>query len=564
MLSSSNFLLESLLEDGLVLETDLAEAKALAAKHSQDVIDALLSLSVITSRQLAITRAKICEYPFVDLSQFEVPISNTRLLPRVMSERLVAFPLFCLDEVATVGVLDPLNLQAIDQIRQILKMDVDPVLCDEEQLRAFISRAYSLSPSGAEFTVEQDLGEVADLTTGEEPIVAAVNQIIAGAVEVGASDVHLNPDEHELHVRYRIDGVLIPQQGPAKSVHSGLVQRLKVMGKLDLTQTRRPQDGKFRFVHRGGRVDVRVSMMPTINGENVVLRLLRPTSSIGAIDDLLMPEKVSQWFSELIERPHGMILVTGPTGSGKTTTLYTALAKLNRPDKNIMTIEDPVEIRQPLLRQVQVNVEIGLTFAGALRSILRQDPDVILVGEIRDEETARIAIQASLTGHVVFSTLHTNDATGAVARLRDFGVPSFAINAAVLCALAQRLVRRNCEHCASTETVDSATLTLFDLQPSDAASFIQGSGCGRCMSTGYKGRLGVFEMFRITPRVRQLVESGAPGFELQEAAMADGMRLMWEDGLAKARLGLTSMNEILGLRSVAEMTGGDQRMEAAA
>lgn len=564
MLSSSNFLLQSLLEDGLVNDTDLALAKAHAAKQSVDVIDALLSLSVITSRQLAITRAKICEYPFVDLSQFEVPISNTSLLPRAVAERLVAFPLFRIDDSVTVGVLDPLNLQALDQIRQIVKMDVDPVLCDEVQLRAFIGRAYSLSPSGAEAAVEKDVGETGDLTTGQEPIVAAVNQIVAGAVEAGASDVHINPDEHELHVRYRVDGVLIPQQGPAKSVHSGLVQRLKVMAKLDLTQTRRPQDGKFRFTHRGERVDIRLSLMPTIYGENVVMRLLRPTSSIGTIDDLLMPEDVKRWFSELIEHPHGMILVTGPTGSGKTTTLYTALARLNRPDRNIMTIEDPVEIRQPLIRQVQVNAEIGLTFAGALRSILRQDPDVVLVGEIRDEETARIAIQASLTGHVVFSTLHANDAAGTIARLRDFGVPSFAINAAVLCSIAQRLIRRNCEHCTCAETMEPATLSLFDLNAQDAAAFVRGRGCSRCMSTGYKGRMGVFEMLRLTPRVRQMVEAGAPGFELQEAAMADGMRLMWEDGLAKARLGLTSLNELVRLRSVAEMSGGAEKMEAAA
>jgi type IV pilus assembly protein PilB len=442
---------------------------------------------------------------------------------------------------------DPLNLQAIDQIRQLLKTEVDPVLADGEQLRSLVARAYSMSHSDA----GADAGvKVVDdaLTTGEEPIVAAVNQIIAGAADAGASDIHINPDENELLLRYRVDGMLLPQQGPARSAHQNIVQRLKVLAKLDLTQTRRPQDGKFRFIHRNNEaVDIRLSLIPTIHGENVVMRLLRGASKIGPISGLGMPQQMTKWYEEAIERPHGMILVTGPTGSGKTTTLYTALAHLNAPSRNIITIEDPVEIRLPLVRQVQANAEVGLTFATALRSVLRQDPDVVLVGEIRDQETARIAVQAALTGHLVFSTLHTNDAVGALARLKDFGVPMFAVNSALLCVIAQRLVRKVCDSCASPETDER----LLGMVPAwyKQGKFRKAKGCSACRNTGYKGRLGVFEMFRMTARVQRLIERDAPAAEIEGAAIADGMKPMWDDGLEKASRGLTTLTEVSKLRS---------------
>jgi len=532
----------------VIREAEVQRATEHAASRGGVVLESLVALSIVPSRRLAIARAKVCEYPFVDLGLFEIDNRNTRHVPRAMAEKLTAFPLFVLDGVATVAMLDPLNLQAIDQLRQALKADVDPVVADAELLRGLIARAYSLSsPEDSETEFEASAEE--SLTTGDEPIVAAVNQIIAGAIEAGASDAHINPDEHELHLRYRVDGVLRSQQGPPRSSHAGLVQRLKVMAKLDLTQTRRPQDGKFRFTRGIESVDVRLSVLPTIHGENVVMRLLRSASKIGKVSDLGMTPQMNAWYEDAIAKPNGMILVTGPTGSGKTTTLYTALNHINKPERNIMTIEDPVEIRLPMVRQVQANAEIGLTFAAALRSILRQDPDVVLVGEIRDAETAKIAVQAALTGHLVFSTLHTNDAVGAIARLKDSGVPLFAINNALLMVLAQRLVRKVCAGCAAPEAPE----VVAEISGSGGAGrFMKGAGCSACGGCGYKGRLPVYEMLRVTPRVQQLIERDASRGEIERAARADGMRSLWEDGLLKASRGLTTVEELTKLRAIVE------------
>jgi type II secretory ATPase GspE/PulE/Tfp pilus assembly ATPase PilB-like protein len=315
------------------------------------------------------------------------------------------------------------------------------------------------------------------------------------------------------------------------------------MAALDLTQSRRPQDGKFRFVHNARNVDVRVSIIPTVCGENAVLRLLTTGASIKGFPELGMSPAMVKSVERLLDAPNGMFLVTGPTGSGKTTTLYTALKKLNSPDLNIMTIEDPVEVRLPLIRQIQANPEIGLTFAGALRSILRQDPDVVLVGEIRDEETARIAIQAALTGHLVLSSLHTNDAPGAIPRLTDLGCPAFAINAALLGVLAQRLVRRLCPDCARSDTPDPRLLERFHLPP-NSAGFRAAPGCPKCASSGFKGRLGIYELFELTHHVRRAVEQGGAPESVRAAAHLGGYRPMWQDGLERAKLGLTTLAEV--------------------
>ncbi|MBX3364755.1 MAG: type II/IV secretion system protein [Phycisphaeraceae bacterium] len=550
MLDSSDFLLRTLLEDGEITQADVKRAREHALAASIDVSQALINLNVVTSRQLAIARARLCEYPYVDLANFDIDLQNARLLSRNIAERFVAFPLFCVEQTATVAMLDPLNLTAIDQLRQVLKMDVDPVLCDPEQLRSLIARAYTMIRADAPIAAETGGKSAADdlgLTTGDEPIVAAVNQLLAGAVESGASDIHINPDEHDLHVRYRIDGVLHPQQGPGKGAHAGLVQRLKVLAQLDLTQSRRPQDGKFRFQHAGSYVDVRLSLLPTIHGENAVMRLLRPASRIGTIAELGMPQDMREWFEQAVVRPHGMILVTGPTGSGKTTTLYTALAHINRADVNIMTIEDPVELRLPLVRQIQVNTEIGLTFASALRSILRQDPDVVLVGEIRDAETARIAAQAAMTGHLVLSTLHTNDSVGSIARLRDLDVPNFAISNALLLVIAQRLARKVCTGCATPDAHDPAVLAQFGLDSS--ARFTRGAGCPKCHSLGYRGRLGVYELLRATGRIRTMIDQNAPTSALEQAALSEGMRPLWRHALERALMGDTTVEELMRLRA---------------
>jgi len=546
VLETGDFLIRELLDNGIVDLGDVERATQHAAEAGLTVPESLVDIGAVTSHDLTLSRAVIAELPYVDLDDYEVDAGHAALLPRSVAESVVAYPLFVLEEGVTVGMLDPMDFRAVDQLRQHLRTDVFAVAAEPEKLRRLISRAYSLKPADRADTQPE---APTDLTTGEEPIVAAVNEIIGQAIEQDASDVHINPDAHELHLRYRIDGVLHPRQGPALGAHGALVRRLKVMAALDVTQTRRPQDGKIKFEHKGEEYDLRLSVIPTINGENVVMRILRHNSAISSFDQLGMSPDDITIITEAIGKPHGIVLVTGPTGSGKTTTLYTALDQLNRPDRNVMTIEDPVEIRLPMIRQTQVNAEIGLTFATALRSILRQDPDVVLVGEIRDRETAQIALQASLTGHLVLSTLHTNDAVGAVARLRDFNIPPFAINSALLCVVAQRLVRRVCAACAQPYTPTPEEISAYRLTDAGAGGFVLGEGCAACMNSGYKGRLGVYELLRVTPSVQRVVEREGGTNEIRDAALASGMRVMWQDGLVKARRGETTIEELAKVRA---------------
>lgn len=561
MRDSSHLLLRSLLADGIVSEHDVKRAQEHAASASCTVIEALVAINAVTTRALAISMAKTCEYPFVDLGNYDIDLGHAARLPRSHADRLGVFPLFIVDGTAAVAMIDPLNLQAIDLVRQHLRCEVDPVVCDAEQVRSLISRAYTLGIAG-------DTGDVSagerDLTTGEEPVVAATHQILVLGIQSGASDIHINPDEHELHLRYRVDGTLVKQQGPSKALHTGIVQRLKVMAKLDLTQTRKPQDGKFRIHHEGQPVDFRLSLAPTIHGENAVMRVQRPSVRITGVADLEMPREIQRGYNDLIRHPHGIILVTGPTGSGKTTTLYAALAAVNSPDRNIITIEDPVELRLPLVRQIQVNAEIGLTFGTALRAILRQDPDVVLVGEIRDQETAKIALQAAMTGHLVLSTLHTNDSVGSISRLRDFEVPAFSINQGLLAVLAQRLVRRVCEKCAAPEAPSDTTLSAVGVRRDECGGLRRGAGCTACLNTGYRGRVGVFEMMRMTAEVQRGVERDAPISEIREAAVRGGYRPMIADALTKALRGMTTIDEVLkiGAANMAEGAEDAPRMAA--
>ncbi|MFK7759038.1 MAG: GspE/PulE family protein [Phycisphaerales bacterium] len=549
MLEASEFILQSLVEETKLTDEDASEIRAFALENDAELDESALKLGKISARDLALAKATVCEYPFVDIDMFDIDITNSRLMPKNMAERNAAFPLFVTGEIATVAMHEPLDLQALDEIRQSLRMQIDPVVVDVQKLNSLITRAYSLDTSIEVLNEETD-----ELTVSieQEPIVAAVNQILFSAAEMNASDIHVNPDEKVLLLRYRVDGVLTSHRGPAISLHEGIIQRLKVMAHLDVAQTRRPQDGKFRFSFNGQPVDVRLSLIPTIHGENAVLRLLSSAAKIGQIKDLGMPVQVAETFEKMIHKPHGMVLVTGPTGSGKTTTLYTALNQINTSERNIMTIEDPVEIRLPMIRQVQANAAIGLDFSSALRSMLRQDPDVILVGEIRDSETAKIATQAALTGHLVFSTLHTNDAVGAIPRLREFQVPAFAINNALLGVLAQRLVRKVCVDCATTTEPTDLELRSLGIDPDVQAEFMTGKGCSRCMNTGYKGRVGVYELFSATAVVRDLIETNASFAELGRAARESGMRTMLECGIENAKLGITTIDELSKLHATVD------------
>ncbi|MHA7812681.1 MAG: GspE/PulE family protein [Phycisphaerales bacterium] len=556
MLDTSEFIIQALIETGSLNEDSATRLRSYISEHEIGFDEAVIRTNIVSPRDVAIVKSTICEYPFVEIKNFDIDIRQSRAMPKSMSERLCAFPLFVFGDIATVAMEDPLDLQAIDELRQKLKKQIDPVVCDAQQLRLLITRAYTLDTGATE---ADDHAEEHHFDNSNEPVVAAVNQILFNAAEANASDIHINPDDKSLLLRYRVDGVLQTQRGPDIGMHEGLIQRLKVMAHLDVTQSRRPQDGKFRFKHNGIPIDVRLSIIPTIHGENAVLRLLSSASQIGQIKDLGMPVDVTDAFTQMIHKPHGIILVTGPTGSGKTTTLYTALNEINIPERNVMTIEDPVEIRLPLVRQVQVNAEIGMTFASALRSILRQDPDVILLGEIRDPETAKIAVQSALTGHLVFSTLHTNDAIGAIPRLREFGVPPFAINNALLGVMAQRLVRRVCPDCVTEDHPEPRELLELGLNPEAGEKFVRGKGCPKCMSLGYKGRLGVYELLCATRSVRDLIDQGATANEIYEMARSEGMRLMLEDGVEKARLGLTSLEEVRKLHATIDIKLSDDR-----
>lgn len=543
MLTTHDYFARAIVEEGLVDQGGMTRAAGRAAEQRTSLEQAIIDLGLASPKDLTKVRAGLCECPFVDLDQFDINIHNAAHLPRALAERHQAFPLFCMDGVVTVGMADALNLQAIDQLRQALKADLDPVLCVPSALAALIGKAYSLGQHAGWAEDNARPTAISELTTGDEPVVAAVNQILNEAIAARASDVHLSPCEHELQLRLRIDGVLQPRQGPPLSAHPAMVQRLKVMADLDLTQTRRPQDGKFRINHHAEPYEVRLSTIPTVCGENVVMRLLRPHGQILGFEELGMDARTRAAFEELLSRPYGMALVTGPTGSGKTSTLYTAIKHLNAPGRNIVTIEDPVEIRVHGIRQVQANPEIGMTFAGALRSILRQDPDIILVGEIRDGETALIATQASLTGHLVLSTLHTNDAPSAVARLKDLGVPPFVINASLLGVVAQRLVRKICPDCAAPRPPGPALRQRFRLGPGDG-EFVHGTGCARCGGSGYRGRIGIYELMGITPALAERIEAGDTTRALAAVAERDGMAPMWRDGLLKASARITTLEEV--------------------
>ena len=537
-----DFLVLELVRRGLVSEEEAAHASETGDDHAARV---LVTQGIVSSRDVALTAASIAETPFVDLARYDVSHGNASLLPRAIAESHTAFPLFVFDEGVVVGVADPMDYRGLDQIRQRLSVDVDAVVCEPELLKELIERAYR----GTSADVQTSSDTPATVRVDEnDPVVATVQDLVNSAIAEGASDIHLGPDDGRVFLRYRIDGVLQNRQAPPRSMHDAVVRRIKVLAKMDLTQTRKPLDGKIAFAYQGESVDLRVSVLPTVWGENVVIRVLRRASELGSFESLGMPGPIAESMTALTAKPHGMILVTGPTGSGKSTTLYSALSMLNSPDRNVMTIEDPVEVRLPMVRQTQVNTEAGLTFASALRSILRQDPDVVLVGEIRDAETAQIAVQAALTGHLVLSTLHTNDATGAVSRLRDFGVPPFAVSTSLLGVLAQRLVRTVCEHCSEPAEYSAAELAAYGIGEDESAGLRRGRGCGRCGASGSKGRSGVYEFVRVTPALRSAIAEGAPVSELAAVAEREGMRPLWKDGVAKALSGATTLEEAARLR----------------
>jgi type IV pilus assembly protein PilB len=495
--------------------------------------------------------------PLVDLANVGVAADAAQLIPLPTLERGVAIPYALEDDVLKVAVSDPGNLHAIDELRLATRHPLELAVASREDIRAELQRlvraAEAVGIALVEVAEGEEDGDDLEVDDGisDGPLVRLVNAIIFQAAEETASDVHFEAHEDALVVRFRVDGVLREVQRIPKRMAAGVTTRLKVLAKLDIAERRRPQDGRITLSsHAVGRMlDIRVATLPTVEGEKVVMRLLDKSRRAPTLTELGLSDSMRAELEGIVRRPTGALLVTGPTGSGKSTTLYGALASINRPEINIITVEDPVEYRLGGVNQVQINVRAGLTFASVLRSILRSDPDVVMVGEIRDTETAKISIEAALTGHFVLSTLHTNDAPSTITRLGEMGVDPFLTGAAVSAVLAQRLARKLCTHCCEAyqptkEELLESRVSTDVAHASDGALFYRKKGCPRCNHTGYRGRIGVFQLLAVTEEVAALVVRQASRDEIAKKGLEQGMRTLWDDGMEKVAAGLTSVEEL--------------------
>ncbi len=545
---------------GLVPADKLAQVRSAAGMGS--FAHALVEQNVASSEGLARTLAARYQMPLVDLALTGVQEEASSQIALHVLERLVAIPYAIEDGTLKIAVGDPGNIQGIDELRLATRYPLDIGVAARDDIFVEIRRLARASEAfGARAAVEDELEieaeeeEADDLEVddgiSDAPLVRLVNSVIFQAAEDGASDVHFEPQEDALLVRFRVDGVLHEVQRIPKRMMPGVLTRLKVLAKLDIAERRKPQDGRISLnaAAAGRTLDVRVATLPTVEGESIVMRLLDKSKKAPTLEELGMSDEMRATLETLIRKPTGALLVTGPTGSGKSTTLYAALTEINRPEINIITVEDPVEYRLGGVNQVQINAKAGLTFATALRSILRSDPDVVMVGEIRDGETAKISIEAALTGHLVLSTLHTNDAPQALTRLGEMGVEPFLIGAAVSAVLAQRLARKLCTHCCEMyqPTVDElikARVSREVAAASDGMVFYRKKGCPRCNQSGYKGRIGVYQLLTMSEQLESLAVTKASREDIERAAIGEGMRTLWDDGLAKVAAGLTSIEEL--------------------
>jgi len=469
------------------------------------------------------------------------------------ARRYEAVPVAYVDErTLLVAMADPANVLAIDDIAIMTGLEVRAAVASREDINGLISRITRLDDVVQSTSFDEDFGEdsgpaeVVDLreSADDAPVIKLVNQVIAQAVEQGASDIHFEPDDRELRVRFRIDGVLVETTQIPRRMVSGVVSRVKIMADLDIAERRVPQDGRVGLTIDGHQIDLRVVTLPSVHGESIVMRILDKSSVVMDLDRLGMGGDDHVRFSKAFRQAYGAVLVTGPTGSGKSTTLYAALGVINTPEKNIITIEDPVEYQVGGITQVQVNTKAGLTFASGLRAMMRADPDVIMVGEIRDRETAQIAVEAALTGHLVLSTLHTNDAPGAVTRLIEMGIEPFLVSSAIDCVVAQRLARTLCDHCKRPQTLTREVLRDHGFDADSDIEAYEPGGCGRCGKTGYKGRIGLYEVMAVTDEIRALAVERASADKIAEVAVRQGMRRLREDGFEKVRQGKTTMAEV--------------------
>jgi type IV pilus assembly protein PilB len=494
--------------------------------------------------------ANVFGAPFVEILEYPIDREAALSVSANLCRRHRLLPIGREGGTLVVAMADPNDILALDDVSAATRLRIRPVLVDPKDLATAIDRYHraddELSDLQHELSEQGGTGEDAAVVEDEDaPIVRFVNLLISQAIQDRASDIHIEPGEAELRVRYRIDGVLKEVQAAPTSVQAGVISRLKVMAELDIAERRRPQDGRISVLHQGRKIDLRVATLPTVYGEKIVMRILDSSGSAKRMADLNMMGRNFETFKAAYTRPNGMILVTGPTGSGKSTTLYTAIQEVSKPSVNVITVEDPVEYRMAGINQVQINAKAGLTFASALRSILRSDPDVVLIGEIRDHETAQIAVEAALTGHLVMSTLHTNDAPSAVTRLVEMGIEPYLVGSALVGVVAQRLARRLCDKCKRPTTYDEDYLARIGLLIEEDEEVFIPVGCSHCANTGYFGRVALHEVMSVSEEIERLTVAHASASEIARAAVKDGMVSLRQDGWNKVAAGLTSIEEVL-------------------
>ncbi len=546
---------EILLEGGLVTNDQLQEAVDVQKMQGKALGRVLVELGIVTEAQLVASLAHQIGLPFVDLGEYQIDPSASARIPDAVSRRHNAIPIGYDDGKLIVAMADPANVFAMDDIRSMTGMEVKPVVATKSDVLNAINRMHRMDSDIEDLTAAIDGGfdeSLDDLAKVKEivddaPIVKFVNLLITQAIQDRASDIHIEPTERDMRVRFRIDGVLHEIMRSPRTIQSGVISRLKIMADINIAERRIPQDGRMSVNSGGKKIDLRVATLPTVWGEKVVMRILDNSTAMLKLTDLgFMPDNFSV-FEQSYTKPYGMILVAGPTGSGKSTTLYATLNIVSTPDKNVITVEDPVEYRLPGINQVQANPKAGLTFAAALRSILRSDPDIVLLGEIRDKETAHIAIEAALTGHLVLSTLHTNDAPSAIVRLTEMGIEPFLVGSALDCVLAQRLARKLCGKCkeAYQPSRESLVEMRFPWSPDEPLpTLYRPIGCSACSKTGYKGRIALHEVMAVSEEIEKLAVEHASAMTISKVALDQGMITLRNDGLTKVKAGLTSMEEI--------------------
>jgi type IV pilus assembly protein PilB len=556
-----------LFEQGLISQEQINRILEQQKREYKRFGEIVRDLRIVSETNLIKALAEQLDVDIFDLNHYEPEDELAKRIPEDVARRTRSVPVTMADEgeVLKVAVVDPMDVAKLDDLKRLAGLEIEPLIGTQADIERAIERLYGLSSFFREFGElsddealefiqldevrddDYDLQEMTEIAE-EAPVVRLVNMIIAKALRDGASDVHIEPAATHLRIRYRINGILIEEDmAPPKRLQPAVITRIKILSTMDIAEKRIPQDGRFHVRLHGIEVDIRVSTLPTYHGEKVVLRLLETNRDNLKLENIGFPGVELKEFRRLIRRPNGILLVTGPTGSGKTTTLYSALSEINSPEKNIVTVEDPIEYQLEMINQVQTNPKAGLTFASSLRSILRQDPDIVMVGEIRDVETARIAVQASLTGHLVFSTLHTNDAVGAVVRLVDMGIPAYLIANSVMGVLAQRLVRTICPACQVPYEPDAEMQRQFASQEAFRGfEFVKGKGCSECMGTGYRRQTGLFELLVINREIRELINAGADSTVITEAAHDRAeLRLLREDGLDKVLRGITTLEEVV-------------------